>query len=168
MRTAIAIGGGAVLLIVGVVLFATAKPALDGSVAESRMPGDFSFGADERNYAVALRDGDITDDVVDAVRCVVRRSDSSSKTLRGSDQANPIDSDSTRTVGTFDATTGLTRVSCRYVRALASPPARVFVAPETNSQRTVAAVLIALGVAGIGVGVWPYGRARFSASRGTS
>jgi hypothetical protein len=168
MRTAIAIGGGAVLLVVGIVLFASAKPALGGSVASSHMPGEFSFGADERNYAVALEGADIPDAAVDAVRCLVRRSDSSSKTLRGRDQEDPVTTDGARTVGTFDATTGLTRVRCDFVRAPPSAPARMFVAPEANSQRTVAAGLIALGVGAIGAGVWPYGRARFSAGRGTS
>jgi hypothetical protein len=163
MRTAIAIGGGAVLLILGVVLFAAAKPSLDGSVADGRMPGEVRFGADESNYAIALRGASIPDDTVDAVRCRVRRSDSSTKSLRGDDQENPVTSDDARTVGSFDATTGLTRVTCAYADDSGRAPSRMFVAPETNAQRTVAAVLIALGVAGIGVGLWPLARARFSA-----
>ena len=168
MRTAIAIGGGAVVLIVGIVLFASGHAALGGSVATGRIPGDLSFGADERNYAIALRGSDIPDAAVAAARCTVRRSDGSSKRLRGGSQETPVTTDDGRTIGSFDASSGLTRIHCEYAADLARLPSRMFVAPQTNAQRTVAVVLILIGVLGIGVGVWPYARARFSAGPGIS
>src|SRR4051794_32488748 len=127
MRTAIAIGGGAVVLIVGIVLFAAGDAALGGSVVRGRIPGDVSFVADERNYAIALRGPDIPDATIDAVRCTVRRSDGSTKRLRGSSQETPVTTDSARTVGSFDAPTGLTRVRCDYAADIARRPTRMFV-----------------------------------------
>jgi hypothetical protein len=168
MRTAIASGGGAVVVVVGIVLFAAGHATLGGMVVQGRMPGDVSFSADERNYAIALRGPDVPDATIDAVRCTARRSDGSTKQLSGGSQESPVTTDGGRTAGSFDAPTGLTRVRCGYLGDVARRPTRMFVAPLTNTLRTVAVVLIAIGVAALGVGLWPYARARFSAGPGIS
>jgi hypothetical protein len=162
MRTAIAIGAGAVVLVIGVVLFVGGHGSLGASAAEARMPGSLSFGADERNYAVALRGAAVPDAAIDAVRCVVRRSDGSSKSLRGDQQDDAAKSGDARSVGAFDATTGLTRVRCQWAPGVVRPPTRMLVAPQTNTVRTIAVVLIAIGALGVGVGLWPLARQRLT------
>src|SRR4051812_16381291 len=117
------------------------------------MPATLSFGADERNYAVAL-DSD-ANGLVDHARCVVRRSDGSSKVLRR-------DGGERRTIGSFDATTGLTRVRCAWAGTAPTGNVRVFVAQESNTLRTVAVLVIALGTLVLGAALWPLVRGRLS------
>jgi hypothetical protein len=138
---------GVAWVVVGaVLLFAEQSIQLLDPAAEGRVPQEVRFRAEKTDYNVALRGTGISDATVSSVRCEITRANESKKLIRGDRQNVSVSGGSVHSIGSFDATPGTTRVRCFWDDDDQDRNIRFFVAEQRDTLRTVAFVVLGVGV----------------------